>query len=488
MTLSAEQLNKHLLWTALNDLGPLLDQAQIQEGLDAQTFEELARLKAVLAYTGKRLAGADPYLLLPTILDSVSTAISTAATHVRNFISNANASHIVAANLEADKALAALAQLNVQITTEDFVAAKEAAEGYRLSFNKIFSDIHAEASQTHNSIESVESRLTELSTQEAAIKEQLAALTSEHQKQFDTAQETRLSEWAKEKAESNAKFEALTSEYANALSAERQRLGSLITDYQAQFEAGQAARVDEWVTTKAAHESGFAMLLSKYSDALATKETEFKAAKTEIEKLHAEHLEKMKGEFSDSASKIRDDMLELKRQADVLVGIIGDRGVTSGHQKAAEQAREDAKFWQNITVASMVCLIVLAVLIFLPQLAGPFSWESFAGRVFITLTVGVLAAYAGSQADKYQKIERYSRNLALELQAIGPYIAPLPEDKQHEFRLMIGDRTFGREGGSPHRSDEKSPTSVADVIAKSKDLSGFATDIIKTTADVMKSK
>jgi hypothetical protein len=136
----------------------------------------------------------------------------------------------------------------------------------------------------------------------------------------------------------------------------------------------------------------------------------------------------------------------------------------------------------------MVLLIGLAIFIFLPQVAGTFTWESFAGRVFITFTVGVLAAYAGSQADKYQKIERYSKNLALELQAIGPYIAPLPQDKQDEFRLMIGDRTFGREGGIHHKSEEKSPTSVADVIAKSKDLSGYTSDIMKSTAEVLKGK
>lgn len=488
MTLSAEQFSKHLIWTALSDFGPILDQAQTQDGLDPQTLEELARLQSVLAYTGKRLAGADPYLFPSTILDSVSTAFSTAATHIRNFISNRNASHVTAANVEADKALVALSQLSVQVTTEDFVAAKEAAEHYRLSFTKIFSDIQAGASQTHNDLISFKSRMAELSSQEAAVKEQLSALTSEHQKQFDIAQKTQLEEWTKLAGELKAQFETLKSEYVKALSEEHEHLASIVNQHQTEFDAGQLARSAEWETTTKERQSDFAALISKHSDALEAKEVEFTTAKTEIEKLHATHLESMRKEFAESAAKIRDEMLDLKSQADVLVGIIGDRGVTSGHQKAAEQARDDAKFWQNITVASMVTLIVLAVLIFLPQLAGSFSWENFAGRVFITLTVGVLAAYAGNQADKYQKIERYSRNLALELQAIGPYIAPLPEDKQHEFRLMIGDRTFGREGGSAHKYDEKSPTSVADVIAKSKDLSGFASDIIKSTADAMKNK
>jgi hypothetical protein len=488
MTLSAEQFRNHLVWTSLSDLGPLIDQAMTQEGLDAQSLEELARLKSVLSFTGKRLAGADPYLFQPPFLDSISTALATSATHVRNFITTSNVAHLTAANVEADKALAALSQLNVPMTTEDFVAAKEAAENYRLSFNKIFSDIQTEATQIHTNIESFKSQLSVISENEVAIKQQLSALTPEHQKQFDAAQEARLAEWVKEQEVQKEKFAALVTKYETGLAEERQRLTTLATENQTQFVASQEAHLIEWSEAQKNRQEGFDSLVTEYSDALKAKGIESTQFQAEIRTLHTEYLDKMRLEFADSSSKIRDEILELKREADVLVGIIGDRGVTSGHQKAAEEARADAQLWQRITVGAMIILIILAVFIFLPQLAGNFSWESFAGRVFITFTVGVLAAYAGSQADKYQKIERYSRNLALELQAIGPYIAPLPQDKQDEFRLKIGDRTFGREGGSSHKSDEKSPTSVADVLAKSKDLSSYTTELIKTTAEVLKSK
>lgn len=488
MTLSAEQFRNHLVWTSLSDLGPLIDQAMAHEGLDAQSLEELARLKSVLSFTGKRLAGADPYLFQPSILDAISSGLTTSTTQVRNFIASSNVAHLPAANLEADKALTALSQLNVPMTTEDFVAAKEAAENYRLSFNKIFGDIQTEATQIHTDIESLKSQLATISADEIAIKQQLVALTPEHQKQFDAAQAARLAEWTEEQEAQKEQFESLVTQYETALTEERQHLTTLATENQTQFAATQEAHRDEWEEAQKNRQTSFDSLITEYTDTLKAKGIESTKFQADIETLHTEHLDKMRQEFAGSSSKIRDEILELKREADVLVGIIGDRGVTSGHQKAAEQAREDALLWQRITVGSMVLLIGLAIFIFLPQLAGTFTWESFAGRVFITFTVGVLAAYAGSQADKYQKIERYSKNLALELQAIGPYIAPLPQDKQDEFRLKIGDRTFGREGGIHHKSDEKSPTSVADVINKSKDLSGFTTDIIKTTAEIIKRK
>jgi hypothetical protein len=96
--------------------------------------------------------------------------------------------------------------------------------------------------------------------------------------------------------------------------------------------------------------------------------------------------------------------------------------------------------------------------------------------VFISFTVGILAAYAASQADKYQKAERRAEKLALELEALGPFLAPLPQEKQEAFRLTIGDRSFGLDDG--HAAHEKSPATLADLIG-SKELRNLIVDIVK---------
>jgi hypothetical protein len=51
--------------------------------------------------------------------------------------------------------------------------------------------------------------------------------------------------------------------------------------------------------------------------------------------------------------------------------------------------------------------------------------------------------------------ERRIRKLALELEAIGPYLAPLSVEEQNRFRLEIGELSFGR---TPNRTCiEKAP-------------------------------
>ena len=141
-------------------------------------------------------------------------------------------------------------------------------------------------------------------------------------------------------------------------------------------------------------------------------------------------------------------------------------------------------YGRALAVISLGAIIVVAYKAFLPLVQDAFTWESFAGRVFVSLTVGVLAAYAISQADKYQQVERRSRKLALELEALGPFLASLPTDKQEEFRLRVGDRSFGTSDDLIDRHSADSPKSVFDVAYKSKGLTALIVEVIKATKGI----
>ena len=422
-----DQFRNHHIWQVLNGLGPVIDQALSRDGLDASTVEGLARLRSVLAFAGKRLAGADAYLFQPGPLDNLASVFQAATTEVQTFIADGNVVHVTNANAHADSGLAYLTQLNVPFTTEDFVAAKEAAESYRLGLDNILNSTQSVAAQARGDMESLRTRLSELTTE---------------------------------------------------VSSERQRLSSLASEHQSQFSSAQEARSREWLEAMAGRQDKFAALMSEYTQGLADKEAELAQLKDSIEKQRAASLDELRNQFVDSASLIRDEISERKKEVEKLVGVIGNLGVTSGYQKAASEARTTTRVWQVVAVLSMLGLIALASFAFLPGLAGEFTWSSFAGRVFVSLTVGALAAYAASQADKYQKVEHRNRKLSLELEAIGPYIAPLPQDKQEEFRLKIGDRSFGQDDAGATIS-EKSPTTVIDVLVKSKEFRELVTEIVK---------
>lgn len=423
----SERYKNHQLWQLLQNLGPAIDNAFTREGTDAETLDALARLKSILSFVGRRLAGADPYLFQVGTLDNLSNSLQTMTQEVQNFVANGSAGHITNANSHGDTALTHLAQINVQLTTEDFMAAKEAAESYRSGLEKALTVVNGTALQLSGEIDSLRTKITELSTE---------------------------------------------------LTAERTRLSTVVSDFQTQFSTAQESRSITFANDQKDRQDRFTTLFTEYTKKLGEQNTEFTTQRASIARLHESELAELKEQFIDEANKLHEEMLKHKVDVEKLVGVIGNLGVTSGYLKTANEAKNTVRAWQIITVGAMLILIVIAYNAFLPAIAVGFTWPGFAGRVFVALTVGALAAYAGTQADKYQKIERYNRRLALELEAIGPFIAPLPDEKQADFRIKVGDRSFGQGEGAHSELDAKSPTTVADILTDPK-FRSLITDIIK---------
>lgn len=126
-----DRIKNHPLWQQLNILGPTIDQAFTREGIEASTLDGLHRLKSVLTFIGRRLAGIDHNLLIPGPMDNMTSAIQAVVSETQSFIANGNAGHITNANTHADNALAHLASLHVPVITEDFAALREAGDAYR---------------------------------------------------------------------------------------------------------------------------------------------------------------------------------------------------------------------------------------------------------------------------------------------------------------------------------------------------------------------
>ena len=423
-----ERFKDHAVWQTLQSLGPAIDQAIAREGSAPLTTEMLSRLKVVQAFIGLRLAGIDRYLLTAAPLDALNGSLAAFTTEVRNFIANGNPGHLTNANGQGDASLNQLAQLNHPYTSKEFQAAQEAADSYRKSLDAAITTTQSSATQNRAEFDALRARLGEMAAQIESEKTRLTAVGAEFQSQFSTAQETR-----------NREF----------LDGQQQRLGD------------------------------FTKLFGEYAQKLAEQNVDFNKQREEIARAHQVELADLKKTFVEGSTAIRDHILVRKEEVEKLVGVIGNLGVTSGYQKSANTALFTARVWQCITVVALTALIVIAYIAILPIVQGNFTWTGFAGRVYVSLTVAVLAAYSASQADRYQKMERNNRRLALELEAIGPFIAPLTADKQEQFRLTIGDRSFGQPDESHFGPHGKSPATMLDLLFKSKEFRLLITDIVK---------
>jgi hypothetical protein len=91
--------------------------------------------------------------------------------------------------------------------------------------------------------------------------------------------------------------------------------------------------------------------------------------------------------------------------------------------------------------------LTVALRAFWPAADQKFEWTAFAGRAYVTLTFGVLAAFAARKGQRHQEVERRNRRVELELASINLYLGPLPEGERHAVMKELAHRLFGRDEG-----------------------------------------
>src|SRR5437879_4478261 len=109
----------HGVWKSMESLGPAIDKALAREDADPSTIDGLERVRTVLTFAGKRLAGADPQLMDTRPLDSIDGSLKNALSEVLAFVENGGSTHVVNANSHADTILINLPTINYPFVADD---------------------------------------------------------------------------------------------------------------------------------------------------------------------------------------------------------------------------------------------------------------------------------------------------------------------------------------------------------------------------------
>jgi hypothetical protein len=462
-----QRIREHRVWTEMKTLGPAIDDAFKVDGITSDTGPGLERIRAVLAYCGKRLAAAEPIITTPTPLEEIANGLAVARDALIAFASDKNPANVVNANVAADRALLAINQVPGAYSPEELGALVSVATQYRGVVERTLAETQKSLSESNDGFGSLQAKLTELTVNIQAEQQKLTQIVTDQQGQFSAAQETR------------------GKEFTETLRTAQQDLTKLVTDYQGQFSSGQDTRSKEFALALATQQSGYNAVVSDYSKKLADQDAEFTKHRIEFIQASKEDLVKLTSEYEEKAREVLERVQENQRDVEKLVGVIGNLGVTSGYLRTANQAKYGMWTWQTLTVVALITLSGLAykTLGLLEDSDGHFNWGGFAGRVLLLASLGVIAAYSGSQADKLFVDEKKNRRLALELEAIGPYLAPLPIDEQNKFRIQVGDRSFGQDHDADLRVHRKSPVSIVDLV-KSKEGKEFLDLVIEVAKKV----
>jgi hypothetical protein len=154
------------------------------------------------------------------------------------------------------------------------------------------------------------------------------------------------------------------------------------------------------------------------------------------------------------------------------VGVVGNLAVTSGYLKTANLSRRLMWVWQLATVSTLVTLVIVAMEYFLPasQGAAAVSWQAYGTRVLIAVALGILAAYCAAQGEKAASAEKRNRRMALELEAIGPFLDPLSDEEKSKFRIQLGERSFGHDPDTVPAPKQRDPWTMFGHLLREKDF------------------
>lgn len=451
------RVKDHRIWELMNVLGPTIDKAVRLDDAEPAAVEALERLRSVLAFCGKRLGGSDPLTVPPAPLDAMAGAFESQKAEIEAFISDRNSAHLTAANNSADTALANLVQIPGVSASEELIGLMEAVGSYR-------SELEERERSTSAARKQANAEVAVLTTALETFKTQTQVTIAEMKSQLD-AERQRISITAAEQQKLFADAQAAqNSTYHDTLLKVQENLAKTLSDQQGQFSGAQENRSREFTAAQTESQKRFGELIAEHAKRLADQDAEFTKQRDAFVVTAEKQLADLNRNFESEATGILEEVNKRRKEVEKLVGVIGNLGVTSGYQTTANNARISMWVWQGFALLGLAAVIVFAFRAFLLTLQGNFNWEQFAGRVFLTITVGVFAAYSASQADRFFHVEKYNRKMSLELAAIDPFIALLPQDEKDKFKLEIGRRSFAQD--EPHTaSNSKSPATTLDVLA-----------------------
>jgi len=255
---------------------------------------------------------------------------------------------------------------------------------------------------------------------------------------------------------------------------------------QKEFTAAQETRAKDHSDAQADRQLKLTTLIESYTEKLAEQNGEFAKQRTDAIRDYQAELVNLRSKHEEGAKAIVDKIEGYRREVEKVAGVVGNVAVTSGYLRVANHARWALYAWQILTVVALGGLVAVAYMIAFGEPSDDTRfYQGLATRVFLSVTVGVFAAYAARQAANFWEVERKNRKLALELEALGPYIAPLPQEKQDQFRLDVGGRSFGVPDGEPQKRVEPGPVTALDVV-KPKDILDVVKGLQKIAEDLSK--
>lgn len=212
-------------------------------------------------------------------------------------------------------------------------------------------------------------------------------------------------------------------------------------------------------------------LQSTLESKLQELESRFAAEQTERDTQFNSNIEKIQqtadeqiSSISQSADEALSGLSEKKSEAERIVSLIGNIGLTGNFKGAASREKKSA---DRLRIIALVCFlgmvgVVLATL-FVSVENGFDPWLALF-RLGAALSLVVPAAYAARESSRHRTLENKNRRAELELASIDAYLESLPDERRTEIKAELTDKFFGQIAEGEKTESDVTTDSLASLL------------------------
>ncbi|MGR3981756.1 hypothetical protein [Pseudoalteromonas sp. 1181_04] len=182
------------------------------------------------------------------------------------------------------------------------------------------------------------------------------------------------------------------------------------------------------------------------------------AAEREFKELNAK-LQTIKKSYEDTLAYLE----EKKEQMDEVLGQTANRVMAQDYDLSAVAEKKAANWLRGGSITCMAIIVSIVCYSFYDSTHSGFDWESSIFRTVLVFILSIPAAYLSRESTKHREQQYNYHHTALDLKAITPYIASLPETDQNRIKISIAERIFASRQTNVSRQ-ESFPLNTQDLM------------------------
>ena len=159
------------------------------------------------------------------------------------------------------------------------------------------------------------------------------------------------------------------------------------------------------------------------------------------------------------------ELEEKKEQMDEVLGHTANRVVANDYDSSALSEKESADWLRYGSLGCMAIIVFIVCYSFYDSTHSGFEWESSIFRTVLVFILSIPAAYLSRESTKHREQQYNYHHTALDLKAITPYIASLPEADQNRIKISIAERIFASRQTNVAQQ-ESFPLNTQDLIVE----------------------